>query len=246
MQSAIYKGEVTHHRKRPREHLFSYNIFMMYLDLEELPDLFNKFLLWSSKNFNLAWFNRKDHHGSPEKSLSLSIRELIKKHHDEDFNGPITLLTHLRYFGYVMNPVSFYYCWDKKYQNIKYIVVEINNTPWGEQYCYVLNANDGELKFDLKKRFHVSPYMGMEQDYIWQFNKPNEKITVLMENYENDNHLLTASIKLYKENISSKNLMLVLISYPFVTMKVLFAIYWQAFNLWLKNIPFHPHPKHKI
>ena len=107
--------------------------------------LFDKFLLWSSKNFNLAWFNRKDHHGSPEKSLSLSIRELIKKHHGKDFNGPITLLTHLRYFGYVMNPVSFYYCWDKKYQNIKYIVVEINNTPWGEQYCYVLNANDDEL-----------------------------------------------------------------------------------------------------
>ena len=78
---------------------------------------------------NLAWFNRKDHHGSPEKSLSLSIRELIKKYHDEDFNGPITLLTHLRYFGYVMNPVSFYYCWDKKYQNIDYIIVEINNTP---------------------------------------------------------------------------------------------------------------------
>ena len=191
MQSAIYKGEVTHYRKNPREHLFSYNIFMMYLDLEELPDLFYK-------------------------------------------------------FGYVMNPVSFYYCWDKKYQNIKYIVVEINNTPWGEQYCYVLNANDGELKFDLKKRFHVSPYMGMEQDYVWQFNKPNQKITVLMKNYENNKHLLTASIKLYKENISSKNLMLVLISYPFVTMKVLLAIYWQAFNLWLKNIPFHPHPKHKI
>ena len=246
MQSAIYKGRVIHHRKKPKEHLFSYNIFMMYLDLDELPDLFSTFLFWSSCSFNLAWFNRKDHYGKSEKSLTSSIKELIRKTYGKDFSGRITLLTHLRYFGYVMNPVSFYYCWDEKLQNIDYIIVEINNTPWGEQYCYVLDANDERLKFDLTKKFHVSPFMSMEQDYTWEFNKPNKEITVLMKNYEKNEHLLTASLKLKKEKISSKNLMLVLISYPFITVKVVLAIYWQAFKLWFKNIPFHPHPKHKI
>ena len=246
MQSAIYKGEVSHHRKQPKEHRFSYNIFMMYLDLEELPSIFNNFLFWSSKRFNLAWFNRKDHHGNPKNSLSFSIKQLIKKMHGVDFNGPITLLTHLRYFGYVMNPVSFYYCWDENYENIDYIVVEINNTPWGEQYSYVLDTKGESLKFDLEKKFHVSPFMGMQQEYIWKFNKPNDEITVLMKSYENDKHLLTATLKLCKENITSKSLMIVLFSYPIITMKVIFAIYWQAFKLWFKGIPFHPHPKHKL
>ena len=109
-----------------------------------------------------------------------------------------------------------------------------------------LDANDSRLKFDLTKKFHVSPFMGMEQDYTWEFNKPNKEITVLMKNYEKNEHLLTASLKLKKEKISSKNLMLVLISYPFITLKVVLTIYWQAFKLWFKNIPFHSHPKHKI
>lgn len=246
MQSAIYKGRVIHHRIAPKEHLFSYNIFMMYLDLDELPELFNTFLFWSSSRFNLAWFSRKDHYGKTEKSLKSSIKGLIKRKHGKDFSGRITLLTHLRYFGYTMNPVSFYYCWNEKVQNIDYIVVEINNTPWGEQYCYVLDANDEALKFDLTKKFHVSPFMSMDQNYIWEFNKPCEEIIVLMKNYEKDKHLLTASLKLKKEKISSKNLAFVLICYPFVTLKVVLAIYWQAFKLWSKNIPFHPHPKNKI
>ena len=164
MKSAIYFGRVRHRRMAPVLHEFSYRMFMLYLDLSELPRLFDRRWLWSARGPALARFRREDHFGDPAVPLADSVRDLVARETGVRPAGPIRLLTHLRYFGHVFNPVSFYYCFDKDDSRVETIVAEVNNTPWGEQHCYVLpqsmNAGQaGHGRYFPEKVMHVSPFM---------------------------------------------------------------------------------------
>ncbi len=165
------------------------------------------------------------------------------------------LLTHLRYFGYCMNPVSFYYCWNESDDALEAIVAEINNTPWGERHCYVLDcalqhphsAGDRELfSFQFAKAFHVSPFMPMQQDYAWRFNTPGDDLCVEMENLEQGRRVFRASMQLHEKAINHYQLARALLCYPLMTGKVIAAIYWQALRLALKRTPFFEHPKNSL
>lgn len=251
MNSCVYEGWVEHHRRLPRRHRFRYRIFLMYLDLAELPDLFDKRWLWSAKRPAVAWLRRRDHFGDPNLPLDSAVRSLVERETGTLPAGPIRLLTHLRYFGYCMNPVSFYYCWDASGARVEAVVAEINNTPWGERHCYVLDARSkprdaAHLRFELKKDFHVSPFMPMEQDYAWKFSVPGESLNVHMESYESDHKTFDASMHLDAVPITGRSLARVLAWYPFMTGRVILAIYWQALLLWRKRVPFYTHPKHGI
>ena len=152
LNSKVYVGRVCHTRLRPQRHQFCYRLFMLYLDLDEIPDVFDAYWLWSARSTALARFRRSDHTGNPLQSLDQSIRHLVESQSGDRPGGRITLLTHLRYFGYCMNPVSFYFCWDDSGQKVTHVVAEVNNTPWGEQHCYVLKCPEntvlGEKNFE--------------------------------------------------------------------------------------------------
>ena len=248
MHSCIYEGNVRHRRFSPVKHHFTYKLFMLYLDLDELSNLFDDYWFWSCKRSNLAHFRRSDHIGNPNQALKDSAHDLVEAHCGNRPSGPVRLLTHLRYFGYRINPVSFYYCYDKQDKNVEAIVAEINNTPWGEQYAYVLDegSNTGkeeEKCYRIDKAFHISPFMPMNQKYQWFFNSPCKQLNVHMQTYDDESTLFDATMNLSQTNISSANLSRVLIQYPFMTARVGMAIYWQALKLWGKQTPFHPHPK---
>ena len=247
MHSRIYQGVVTHHRHAPHDHFFQYNLFMLYLDLNELPSLFDRFWLWSAKRPALAWFKRNDHVGDASVPLDIAVRRLVQKETGHYPNGPIRLLTHLRYFGYGMNPVSFYYCWNRANTKVEFVIAEINNTPWGEQHCYVLDCRQqisDKYHFSFNKDFHVSPFMPMEQRYSWQIAKPDTQLSVSMKNMEAGECVFNAYMRLHAQEITSKNLAQSLVQFPFMTGKVIAAIYWQALKLWFKRTPFYSHPKH--
>jgi DUF1365 family protein len=223
----------------------------MYIDLSELPDLFKPYLLWSSEMPTLAWFRRKDHVGDHNVSLDETIRTIVKKDTGAEHKGPIRLLTHLRYFGYCMNPVSFYYCWNESDTKVDYIVAEVHNTPWGETHCYVLDNRQNQSQkepspFSFSKAFHVSPFMDMDQSYQWSLSQPEEKLNVNMNSFENGSKAFNATMNLVKSPISHFHLVRVLFMYPFMTLKVISAIYWQALKLWIKRTPFFSHPKNLI
>ena len=252
MKSCIYEGQVRHRRFSPRRHEFSYRLYMMYLDLDELPSLFDRFWLWSGSRFNLAWFRRSDHMGDPAQPLIEAVRDKLYRHTGIRPEGPIRLLTHCRYFGFGFNPVSFYYCYDRNDTHVDNIIAEVNNTPWGEQYCYVLTEADnvgnqqgggGHKQYRPVKDFHVSPFMPMDIHYDWRFNQPDQRLTVHMQNYADSAKLFDATLDLEYRPITSGHMARVLLQYPVVTMKVVIGIYYQALRLFIKRTPFYDHPE---
>ena len=250
MHSCIYQGQVRHRRFSPTAHAFSYALFLMYLDLDELPTLFTGRWLWSSERLALAQFRRTDHWGDPQVPLAQAVRDLVEQRTGQRPQGPIRLLTHLRYFGYCFNPVSFYFCYDRAGSRLDAIVAEITNTPWGEQYCYVLGealneAQDNKKRYRFGKAFHVSPFMDMAVDYDWRFCAPGQRLVIHMDNLKTGSKFFDATMTLTRREITGPALALALTRYPFMTAQVIAAIYFQALRLWWKRTPVHDHPTEK-
>jgi len=250
MNSCIYEGQVRHTRKEPVSHRFRYRLFMMYLDLDELPDLFARRWFWSARGPALARFRRSDHLGPEEQPLDESVRDLVEKESGIRPSGPIRLLTNMSYFGYCFNPVSFYYCFAADGSTLETIVAEVTNTPWGERDAYVLPKRDNigtktAWRFQPVKKMHVSPFIGMDIDYDWCFTHPSERTTVFMANSKDDNRFFDAAITMQRTEISTASLARVLVVFPFNTVKIVLAIYWQALRLWLKRCPLYVHPDKK-
>lgn len=247
MNSCLYVGRLRHRRFAPRDHTFDYSLFQVYLDLAELDDVFRGRWLWSTRRPAVAWFRRADHLGDPEVDLDIAVRDLVAVATGRRPRGPIRLLTHLRYFGYCMNPVSFYYCFDQDGARVETVVAEIHNTPWGERHCYVLGDPEGSAdapvqRFRFRKAFHVSPFMPMAVDYDWRFTPPSESLAVHMENHDAGARTFDATLSLTRRPMTGLELGRVLAGYPLMTVKVIGAIYWQALKLWWKGCRFHPHP----
>ena len=229
--------------------MFQYRLFFMFLDLAELPTLFNIHPLWSYERFNIACFRRQDHFGDPLIPLDQAVRDLVEERLGSRPKGPIRLLTHLRYFGHCFNPASFYYCYDPADMRVDTLVVEIHNTPWGARYCYVLGAEQNEhsiknwRRHQMTKSFHVSPFIDMDIQYDWRFRLPDESIRVHMIDYEKGEKLFDASLALQRCDLNRQALTKVLLRYPVMTGKVVTMIYWQALRLVLKRTPFFSHPQ---
>jgi DUF1365 family protein len=220
---------------------------MMYLDLSEMEEVFRGRWLWSADRLNIASFNRAYHLGDPSIPLDEAVRDIVVARSGSRPEGPIRMLTQLRHFGYNFNPVSFYYCFDKEGRQVETIIVEIHNTPWGELFCYVLGNDQKERpekqkKFLLSKAFHISPFMDMDIDYQWEFTDPGDSIHILMTSYQKEDKIFDAELAMDRREITGPELCRMLIKYPFMNMKIIGAIYWQALCLKAKGAKFYIHP----
>lgn len=250
LASAVYEGQVRHRRHAPRAHAFNYRMAQLYLDLDELDQVFEQRWLWSSRRANLARFRRSDYLGPADVSLADAVRGRIQAATGQAPAGPVRLLTHLRYAGHVFNPVSFYYCYRADSVTLDTVVAEITNTPWRERHAYVLPVDAAQprgraLQWTFDKTFHVSPFMAMDHQYRWRLTPPGDDLYVHMDVMRGDRPEFDATLSLRRRPIDGGSLARVLWRYPAMTAQVLAAIHWQALRLWLKRIPVHDHPRHR-
>lgn len=254
MNSCLYEGAVRHRRRHEVADELRYPLYMAYLDLDELPELFDGRWLWSARRPALAWFRRADYLGDPAQPLAQAARDLARERSGIALDGPVRLLTHLRCFGHCFNPVSFYYCFDRAGERVRAVVAEVTNTPWGERHSYVAAgaaADRGSarlLSARHRKRLHVSPLMDMQQVYEWRMSEPGQTLSVHIDAHaagESDptrRPLFDATLALRRREIDGRSLARALVRYPLLSMRLTAHIYAHALRLRLRGASWHPHP----
>jgi Uncharacterized conserved protein len=243
----FYQGSLSHKRLTPVEHEFSYQMFQIWLNVKtpEVIDSLSRW--WSSKSFNLVRFDRQNYLPG-DKDLYQQVCDLIEQRTSISFDGDVFLLGSLSYWGYCYNPASFFACYENEV--LKYFICEIHNTPWGERFCYVhdLTNNDqsGEATkhvAEFEKDFHVSPFMPMALQYEWRYSLSAKRIMISMNLKQNDERVFNATLNLQGQPLDAAVANRLPFKYPFMCIKVLLSIYWQALKLWFKRVPFYSHPK---
>lgn len=250
LRSRLCEGWIRHRRYTPKHHEFRYPIFMTWLDLDELSQVSAISRFWSLERFNLVSFFRKDYLDRSKGCLTDAVKSRIKNQTGHSFDGRICLLTHLRFLGICFNPVSFYFCYPTGEDQPRYILAEINNTPWNERFCYVLDTQssskgNGKWTFEFDKTFHVSPFMPMDLRYLWKFSLQDTNLVIHMALHQQQQTCFDATLQLQTTAMTQQTMRNLPLRYPFMTSWVVILIYWNALRLWLKGIPSFEHPAKK-
>ncbi|HZZ79033.1 MAG TPA: DUF1365 domain-containing protein [Gemmataceae bacterium] len=248
MESCLYEGVLHHERLTPVRHRFHYRLCLAYLALEELPGL-AKLNLISTDRFGLASFRRTDHVGDPRQNMADCIRDIVERESDARPTGSIRVLTQLSCLGYYFSPLNLFYCSEPDGESLEAVVAEVQNTPWLERHAYVLcdgnrETSRGDGVYRHAKNFHVSPFMGMNVEYRWHIQQPDERLDVRIENLVDEAPVFRAGLHLRRVPWTRANRNRLLLRYPLAPFRITAAIYWQAFQLWRKKCPFYSHPKH--
>jgi len=239
MESALYVGKVFHERLKPKQHRFSYKVYQIYLDLDELDDVSRVSKLLGQKAWLPVKFVRKDFHGDTSISVKQSVYKTVYEQTGLRLDGPVRVLCNWRCFGFNFNPLSTYFCFDQRGEKLVSVVAEVTNTPWLERHAYVLKPNnDGNVAQEFDKAFTVSPFNPLNMRYDWFCSKPNEKINIRINNFQENTKVFGAAMVLERRALNAENIQKMLLHFPIMSLQVVLAIYWQALRLFIKKIPF--------
>jgi DUF1365 family protein len=234
-----------HNRLAPKPHRFHYNVFMFYLDLDEIDTLVKKHFMLSRNRFNFFSFRDNEHLQLPihDPDKSKSTKEHILNYLEQ--NGQkapqrIMLLTNLNVLGYNFNPVSFYYCYDKE-EKPYCVIAEIGNT-FGEMKPFLLTKeNFDEEKFHLNttKYFYVSPFIDHDTNFDFSLQVPAERLNIRIDDFKDDKRFFISTLTGDRKPLTNSTLLLYSLRFPFITLKIITLIHWNAMMLWMKKLPYH-------
>jgi DUF1365 family protein len=233
--SKIYEGKVVHTRFKPKKHNFKYRVFSLLIDLDEIDELHNKLKLFSFNKFNLISFFNKDHGGRDGSDIKEWVRRNLVEKKIQFKNIRVEILCYPRIFGYVFNPLSVLYIYNENDELIS-IFYEVKNT-FGEQHTYIFETeNENLIKNKCNKKFYVSPFIEMKCEYNFSVTKPRDTISIIINQNDQEGKLLFASQDGKAKDLTNKNLIFNYLKHPLMTFKVIVAIHFEAFKLWMKKI----------
>ena len=243
MRSAIYEGRVTHRRHAAPStghvaHAFDQRVTMAYLFLDELDEFVARHPFWSIERANAVTFRRADYLGDASTPLEQSVRDAVQQRLGRRPSGPVAMLAHLRTWGWLFNPLTLYYCFDPSGERVDAIVLEVTSTPWHERHVYVIDGSLERPRFE--KEMHVSPFLGLDLDYVMSWSVPGERLVVTLGNRHGDEKVFDASLALHRRGASRGDLSSMVWRRPLQTYGVSANIYRQAWRLMRKGAPFHP------
>jgi len=238
INSSIYNGQVIHKRFKPKVHSFRYDVFSLLIDLSELETLDKQVNFFSYNKFNWISFYDKDHGDRDGSSLINWVQKNLRKNNISTENIKIKILCYPRIFGFVFNPLSVFYVYNSN-ENLISILYEVKNT-FGEQHTYIfrIEKDANLIQNNCSKKFHVSPFIQMNCNYFFRLLKPGNKISVIIDQYENEDKILYASQDGIRTDFNTKYLVKSFLNHPLMTLKIIIAIHYEAFKLWSKGIKF--------
>ena len=240
LNSCLYETNIMHCRIRPKRHQFMHKIFMFYLDLNEIDVLSEKVLLLSHNKSNIYNFCDDDHFKADGLGIKAKVLAFLSDKGVVLEDGKIMLLTNLRTFGYVFNPVSFYFCFDKSGAPVC-VVTEIGNT-FGEIKLFFMGAealSNSQFISQQEKYFYISPFISLYIPMDFNIAIPDEKLNIKIDDFDAKGKFLYTVMSGKRKPITNSRLFWITLKFPFITLKVIFLIHFHAFLLWLKRVPFH-------
>lgn len=243
MNSCFYECDVFHRRLRPKQHEFLYRVFYFYLDLGELDEASRKLRIFSVNRANLYSLRDKDHfqYGEKVRPIADNVREFLERSGCPlEPGGAIRMLCFPRMLGYTFNPVSIFFCF-RPDGSPHASVVQVGNTFRELKPYLVPRANDGKCDFEVRvpKEYYVSPFSPVDLEFHFRFHLPDERLRVFIDDYDAEGKVLVSTLTGKRRELTLANLAKFTAKFPFITLKVIWLIHWQAFRLWLKGVPFY-------
>lgn len=237
IEPGVFVGTLRHRRHAPVPHAFTYRLFMVLLDIDRIPELMRVSRVTSYNRFNWATFDERDHLGDPALPLRARLATDARRADLELPDGPIFLLTHLRYLGYCFNPISFFYLFDKS-GCLRLVAAEVNNT-FGGSHTYWLRPEPESHAFraSAAKRLDVSPFLPGDIDYRFFLTTPSTQHTAHIEAGQHGSKVFDATLSLERRSWTASEIHKCLWRHPAMTAVVMASIHWQALKLWLKGVP---------
>ena len=235
--SCAYTGSVVHKRLRPREHAFTYRVFTLCLDLDELDCLDARLRLFSRNRWNLMSFRDADF-GDGRGCLAAQIRGVLEAGGLGACGHRITLVCYPRLLGFVFNPLSVYFCHDAE-DRLGVIVYEVSNT-FGERKRYIIPVGasvEGGVAQACAKEMYVSPFTSPEARYSFHVHPPGAGLVIGVDIADTSGPVLKTHFRGARRDLSDRDIAVLLLRYPLMTLKVVAGIHFEALRLWWKGVP---------
>ncbi|HMZ90471.1 MAG TPA: DUF1365 domain-containing protein [Chitinophagales bacterium] len=243
--STLYTCLVMHNRLSPKKHRFNYKVFMFFWDIDNSAEIAKSHRLLSYNKGGVFSFRDRDHFKYPEGdnrnelTVRAKLNAWLKENGVVDMPEKVMLLTHIRMFGYVFNPVSFYFCYNAS-GDCLYVVTEISNT-FGEMKIFLIDQKQ-QQSFEQEdvKYFYVSPFTDMDTSFRFKYQLPSDKLNLRIDVQDRSgDRFFISTLTGARRTLSDLRLLWYVVRFPFITLQVIGAIHWHAFLLWLKKVPWH-------